>query len=141
MSQPMEILIHKGIDGADGATPKAKSPEELKKETAAKKRKEIESTTKAVITAGVHFGKQALLMSVRNHGRITGDSQRQQRIETAINIASYGIATLTGGWIGIAYVGLDLTLKAMNEKSNNDIMSRELERQRARLGRIVGYGR
>lgn len=137
MTEPLEILIKKGISGSDGTAPNPTNQQNKPPESG------TETTpAKNIIGAQVvSLGKQALLLGIRNYGAITGQARTQQRIENAINVAG-AVATfaVAGPVVGGIVVGAQAVLGGVQSAVNQGLDRRQQSFNNERLGVITKNG-
>lgn len=79
--------------------------------------------------------KQILNYSISNIGNFTGNTVMQENIQTAVGImgdlASIGMASATGGWVGFAVATIGVATKYTMGAISNEIANRKDNRQTA----------
>lgn len=140
MQEPIEILLKKGVSGADGSTPATPSPSN-QPNAPERAQPETNPTAQLVAAQVVSVAKQGMLIGLRNYGDITGESRKQQSIENAINIAgAIGTIAVAGPFVGGAILVGQSVLAGIQSSVTQNLERRKVDFDNERLGVISKYG-
>lgn len=138
-NQPLEIYVKKGLGGSDvDDTNETPTDQEVKPK---EKKGETDKLGKAVGAQIVNITKQALMMSIRNYGDITGRAREQQMIENVVSLSGVGATLLVSGPVigGFVVAGAS-ALSAMQSYTSQTLERRQKEYDNNKLGGIIKNG-